>query len=264
MLQKKNIEKYLYNYKENGGRNLYDSSLNSVGEYADVGEIYDSSKEDENGYYKEVDGLYKICVGSYRNMGGRFDEGYTIKLVIVDKNIGKVIYEVDDEASLTDFTKIDNYYVMSIYKSNKKTTERVIIDSTTGEQLYSGDGYIYIDDFNNKLVVIKKKVKSPTNTNQPTETTENKVSKLKAKTKKVNVKKGKKSSLTYNYTAQDNKKSLTENVKISSSKKSIVKIVNRKLSNGKVTVGIKAVKKGTANITVKIGDKTATTKVVVK
>ena len=87
---------------------------------------------------------------------------------------------------------------------------------------------------------------------------------MKAKTKKVYVKKRKKSSLTYNYTAQDNKKSLTENVKISSSKKSIVKIVNRKLSNGKVTVGIKAVKKGTANITVKIGDKTATTKVVVK
>lgn len=333
--------KYLYNYKENGGRKLYDSSLNSVGEYADVGEIYDSSKEDENGYYKEVDGLYKICVGSYRNMGGRFDEGYTIKLVIVDKNIGKVIYEVDDEAYIEKFTQIGKYYIILVKSLNSKTSKNihsVIVDSTTGKQLYNGDGYIYVNESNNKVVIIKqspysvstekayikleagkstkitysaynskgKKVKAEavsSNTkavkvsvlsnnqikimaqsnsnwgfsyitltsgnkkvtiNVTVNVTENKVSKLKAKTKKVNVKKGKKSSLTYNYTAQDNKKSLTENVKISSSKKSIVKIVNKKLSNGKVTVGIKAVKKGTANITVKIGDKTATTKVVVK
>lgn len=234
---------YLYNHKCDGINKLYDSSLNIVGKSIFIHNVYDYKRRNQYGYAKEIDGVYEISCYNTKEK-----QLYVSKLIIADENIDKIIYEIDDEAYLRYFTKIDNYYVMSIYNSNKKTTERVIIDSTTGEQFYSCDGYIYIDDFNNKLVVIKKKVKSPTNTNQPTETTENKVSKLKAKTKKVNVKKGKKSSLTYNYTAQDNKKSLTENVKISSSKKSIVKIVNKKLSNGKVTVGIKAIKKGTANI----------------
>ena len=427
---------YLYqHYTSWQTSRLYDSSLNSVSEGANVDNVCDYEIIDKNVGRKKIDGVYEISCYNTRELSNEVS-----KLVIADENIDKIIYEIDDNVTLRYFTQIDNYYVMSIYNYDNKTTERVIIDSTTGEQLYSGDGYIYVDDFNKKFVVINKRkntptsvptgsaitVPTPTPTSEPIESTmpapiikpteslvpaptinptetpvstvrptetpvpietvkptenpvttiaptesptakpvntpvptkeptaspvtisvakksikvktgkstkisysayntkgkrvkvkavssntkaakvsvlstsqleitvpdnakdgavskitltngkkkttikvtvqavKNKVSKLKAKTKKVNVKKGKKSSLTYNYTAQDNKKSLTENVKISSSKKSIVKIVNKKLSNGKVTVGIKAVKKGTANITVKIGDKTATTKVVVK
>lgn len=367
------------------GKDLYDSSIKNIGgEYTYVYSVSDSRIFDENGYAQLLDGVYEICCSD--------ESFYTVKILIVDSNLEKVIYQGNGNKYLKYITKVGNYYVISIYNYDNKTTERVIIDSTTGEQLYSGDGYIYVDDINKKFVVINKRKNTPTSvptgsaitvptptptpTSEPIESTvpapiikptessvpaptkeptaspvtisvakksikvktgkstkisysayntkgkrvkvkavssntkaakvsvlstsqleitvpdnakdgavskitltngkkkttikvtvqavKNKVSKLKAKTKKVNVKKGKKSSLTYNYTAQDNKKSLTENVKISSSKKSIVKIVNKKLSNGKVTVGIKAVKKGTANITVKIGDKTATTKVVVK
>lgn len=457
---------YVYQY----GKRIYDSSLKPLSEYASVQIIYDNRKKDEYGEVKAVDGLYEINCENTINTGGMMQELYTIKLLIIDNNIGKVIYEVDDDAYLKNFTHIDNYYIMSIYNSKSKTTERVIIDASTGEQLYNGDGYIYIDDFNKKFVVINKRKNSPTSiptgsattaptktptlkptesavpaptinpteapistvnplgtpvptsttkptqipdgnttegiigpsqptpTVRPTETpvpittvkptenpaqfptiaptesptatptakpvntpaptqkptalpvtisvakksvkvktgkstkisysayntkgkrvkvkavssntkaakvsvlstsqleitvpdnakdgavskitltngkkkttikvtvqaVKNKVIKLEAENKKISVKKGDKLSVTYYYNAQNDKKKLTDKVKIKSSDEAIAKIVTKKILNGEITVKIKGVNKGKVDITVKVGGKSATTKVTVK
>lgn len=339
-----------YLYKKGNGSSdiIYDSSLNSVGDYASLDSIRDSRKRDKDGYLLDIDGLYEIsCYKSIHK------ESYTIKLMIYDKNIDKIIYEVDDEADLKDFTQMGNYYIMSVYNTNSKTINRVIVDSTTGEQLYNGKDYIYIDETNKKIVTIKQKEgKIPSSTDEPAvsgakisvektsvkinagnsvklkysayddagkavkakavssntkvakvsvlstgeikitvpdnakkgdtstitlsrgnkkaeikitvKAESNKASKLKAKNKKLSAKKGKKLSIIYNYSAKNSEKSLTEDVNIQSSDKSIAKILSKKISNGKITVKVKASKKGEADITVKIGAKTATTKIVVK
>ena len=454
------------NYRYSKGR-LYDNSLNLISKDANVYYVYNtSSGENINGVYEIMGGEYR----SFEESWGTAYKYYTVKLAIFDDNIGKVIYESDDNVRCREFVQIEGYYIMSIYNSNSKTTERVIIDASTGEQLYDGDGYIYIDDFNKKFVVINKRKNSPTpvptesattaptqtpiskptesavpaptinpteaptstvnplGTPVPTSTTKptqipdgnitegiigpsqptptvrptetpvpittvkptenpaqfptitptesptatpvvkpvntpaptqkptalpvtisvakksvkvktgkstkisysayntkgkrvkvkavssntkaakvsvlstsqleitvpdnakdgavskitltngkkkttikvtvqavkNKVIKLEAENKKISVTKGDKLSVTYYYNAQNDKKKLTDKVKIKSSDEAIAKIVTKKILNGEITVKIKGVNKGKVDITVKVGSKSATTKVKVK
>ena len=331
------------NYLINGD-SLYDSSINLLSDSAYAVDLEDDRKSDITGEYQLSDSALEIQERGEIN---------SYKVYIINKNIDKTIYESDKGVILKRFAEIAGYYVMDINYITSEQIKRVIVDSTTGEQLYNGEDYIYIDETNKKIVTIKqKKGKTPASTDQSAvsgakilvdkesvkinagnsakikysaydndgkavkvtavssntkvakvsvlsigeikitvpdnakkgdtltitlssgnkkaeikitvKAESNKVSKLKAKNKKLSAKKGKKLSIIYNYSAKNSEKSLTEDVNIQSSDKSIAKILSKKISNGKITVKVKTSKKGEADIIVKIGAKTATTKIVVK
>ena len=97
-----------------------------------------------------------------------------------------------------------------------------------------------------------------------TKTTKNACTKVKAKKAKVTVKKGKKAALKFTVkTAKKNTKT-TDKVSVSVKNKKIVKVTSKKLTKKALTVKVKALKKGSTKVTVKVGKKSAKVTVKVK
>ena len=90
-------------------------------------------------------------------------------------------------------------------------------------------------------------------------TVRNKAKAVKAaKTKAIIKKKGKTTTLTIKVTkAENKKKAVTDNISVKFSKKKIAKVASIKKAKGKITIKIKGLKKGSTNVKVKVGSKSA-------
>ena len=90
---------------------------------------------------------------------------------------------------------------------------------------------------------------------------QNKTKSLKAASKSLTIKKGKKAKLVLNVTAQNKKKATTDTVKLSSD---IVALNETSATKGKITLTLKGMKKGTKKVTIKVGSKSVKVQVTVR
>ena len=101
-------------------------------------------------------------------------------------------------------------------------------------------------------------------TAKPVVAKKNVCKKVKAKKTKVTVKKGKKATLNFAVTAAKKNAKTTDKMKVSVKNKKIVSVTKKRLAKKKATVTIKAKKKGSTKVTVKVGKKSAKVTVKVK
>lgn len=106
--------------------------------------------------------------------------------------------------------------------------------------------------------------KKPEATKAP-KTTKNACKSVKAAKKNYTIaKKGKTVKVVFNLTNTTKNKKTTDTIKVTPSKKAVIKVTKTDITAKKVTVTVKGLKKGNSKLTIKVGKKTASTKVTVK
>lgn len=185
----------------------------------------------------------------------------TAKITVAKKNKNVVVAAGKTKnvkfTAVADTPATQAAVVTATVKGNKKVTAKVVdgkVQIKAAKKAVKGSkATVTLTSTNASGASVKATIKV---------SVQNKAKKIKAP-KKVTIKKGKKAKVTIKIKkAENNKKAITDAVKVSVKK--VAKLTKTQIKKGKVILTLKAKKKGSAKMTVKVGSKKAKINVKVK